>query len=122
MAGYKDLIVWQKTKNFCVGIYKLTAEFPSEERFGLVSQLRRAAVSILSNIAEGSERRTRKDQNQFYAVASGSAAEVEAQLSLCEVLYPHLQGQIKGLESDLVEIMKMTARLRNPADKLTTKN
>ncbi|MBI2052930.1 MAG: four helix bundle protein [Candidatus Ryanbacteria bacterium] len=116
--GYKDLIVWQKGKSFCINIYKLTENFPNSEQFGLVSQLRRAAVSIPSNIAEGSKRNTRKDQNQFYAVAYGSGAEVETQLSIAKELFPKLKIKIENLEEDLIEIMKMLNKLRSVNQRL----
>src|SRR3989338_8666119 len=103
--GYKDLIVWQKAKSFCIGIYKLTEEFPKSELFGLVSQLRRAFVSIPSNIAEGSKRNTIKDQRQFYAVAYGSGAEIETQLIIAKELFPKLASEIDILEEDLREMM-----------------
>lgn len=111
--GYKDLIVWQKGTKFCVNIYKLTEQFPDSERFGLISQLRRAAVSIPSNIAEGSKRNTNKDQTQFYSIAYGSGAEVETQLQISKDLFPLLSGEINLLENDLTEIMKMLNRLRS---------
>lgn len=111
--GYKDLIVWQKGKNFCVDIYKLTKKFPESERFGLINQLRRASVSIPSNIAEGSKRHTHKDQNQFYSIAYGSGAEIETQLEISRDLFLSLCNEIEFLEKDLTEIMKMLHRLRS---------
>jgi len=110
--GYKDLIVWQKAKVFCVNIYKLTDEFPKSELFGLISQLRRAAVSIPSNIAEGSKRNTTKDSNQFYSIAYGSGAELETQLEISKELFISLKDKIVVLENDLNEIMKMLNKLR----------
>ncbi|HEY4497685.1 MAG TPA: four helix bundle protein [Candidatus Paceibacterota bacterium] len=112
-SGYRDLIVWQKSKKFCVDIYKLTEEFPKSEIFGLTSQLRRAAVSIPSNIAEGSKRNTPKDQHQFYAIAYGSGAETETQLEISKELFPHLKDKMVILENDINEIMKMLNKLRN---------
>ncbi len=111
-SGYKDLIVWQKAKSFCVDIYKLTDEFPKSELFGLVSQLRRASVSIPSNIAEGSKRTTTKDQRQFYAVAYGSGAEIETQLIIAKELFIELKDKIEILENNLSEIMRMLSKLR----------
>ncbi|KKT40986.1 hypothetical protein A2W54_01395 [Candidatus Giovannonibacteria bacterium RIFCSPHIGHO2_02_43_13] len=111
-GGYKDLIVWQKAKGFCVNIYKLTELFPDSEKFGLISQLRRASVSIPSNIAEGSKRNTTKDQKQFYAIAYGSGAEIETQLEISKELFSSLRLNIENLENDLVEIMKMLNKLR----------
>ena len=110
--GYRDLVVQQKAKEFCVDIYKLTEKFSKSETFGLVSQLRRAAVSIPSNIAEGSKRNTRKDQNQFYSIACGSGAEIETQLEISEELFPDLKEQIVDLETNLIVIMKMLNKLR----------
>jgi len=110
-AGYKDLIVWQKGKDFCVAIYKLTEKFPRSELFGLTAQLRRAAVSIPSNIAEGTKRNTSKDQRQFYAVAYGSGAEIETQLMIAKELFPKLASEIDILEEDLREVMRMLNRL-----------
>mgnify|MGYP001589185585 CR=1 FL=1 len=111
--GYKDLVVWQKAKKFCVDTYQLTGFLPDSEKFGLCSQLRRAAISIPSNIAEGSKRNTRKDQQQFYAIAHGSGAEIETQLEISKELFPALKTRIEELEQDLSEIMKMLHRLRN---------
>ena len=80
--NYKDLIVWQKGIELGKIIYRLTATFPQEERFGLISQMRRAAVSIPSNIAEGQARRTTPEFIQFVSHAEGSAAELDTQIIL----------------------------------------
>jgi len=77
MKSYKDLDVWKKAKELVVDIYKSTADFPSEERFRLISQLRRAAVSVPSNIAEGHGRNHSKDIIQFLHIDRGSLYEVE---------------------------------------------
>lgn len=84
MAGYQDLVVWQKAMDVVVLVYELTAKFPKDEIFGLVSQMRRAAVSIASNIAEGQGRRMQNEFNHFLGIANGSKAELETQLQLCE--------------------------------------
>jgi four helix bundle protein len=78
--GYEDLLVWQKGIELVKEIYKLTKPFPSDERFGLISQMRRAAVSIPSNIAEGQARHTTKEFIQFLSHAEGSLAELETQI------------------------------------------
>jgi four helix bundle protein len=78
--GYKDLLVWQKGIELVKEIYKLTKPFPSDERFGLVSQMRRAAVSIPSNIAEGQARHTTKEFIQYLSHAEGSLAELDTQI------------------------------------------
>src|SRR3954453_12198299 len=80
--NYKDLVVWQKGITLAKEIYRLTARFPSEEKFGLVAQMRRAAVSIPSNIAEGQARHTTGEFIQFISHAEGSTAELETQLIL----------------------------------------
>ena len=78
--GYKDLIAWQKGMDLVEGVYRLSARFPREETFGLTSQLRRAAVSVPSNIAEGYSRPSRSDYIRFLDIARGSANEAETQL------------------------------------------
>jgi four helix bundle protein len=80
--SYKDLVVWQKGIALAKLIYTITAKFPAEEKFGLVSQMRRAAVSIPSNIAEGQARHTTGEFVQFISHAEGSVAELETQLIL----------------------------------------
>jgi four helix bundle protein len=80
--SYKDLVVWQKGIALAKAIYQLTAKFPSDEKFGLISQMRRAAVSIPSNIAEGQARHTTGEFIQFISHAEGSVAELETQLIL----------------------------------------
>jgi four helix bundle protein len=81
--NYKDLVVWQKGIALAKAIYQLTARFPSEEKFGLIAQMRRATVSIPSNIAEGQARHTTGEFIQFISHAEGSTAELETQLILC---------------------------------------
>ena len=80
--NYKDLVVWQKGISLAKAIYRLTAKFPGEEKFGLVSQMRRAAISIPSNIAEGQARHTTGEFIQFISHAEGSTAELETQVIL----------------------------------------
>ena len=80
--NYKDLLVWQKGITLAKETYRLTAKFPGEEKFGLVSQMRRAAVSIPSNIAEGQARHTTGEFIQFISHAEGSTAELETQVIL----------------------------------------
>ena len=84
VRSFRDLIVWQRSIQVCVAIYGLTRGFPAEEQYGLKSQLRRAAVSISSNIAEGSGRRSTGEFIQFLGMARGSNYEVQTQLVLAE--------------------------------------
>ena len=86
MANFKELLVWQKSIDFVTEIYRITETFPKAEIYGLISQIRRAAVSIPSNIAEGNSRRSKTDYLQFLKIARGSCAEVETQLIISKNL------------------------------------
>ena len=79
-SDYKDLIVWQRAMDLVVDIYSITRHFPADERFGITNQIRRAAVSIPSNIAEGQGRKSTVDFVRFLRIANGSRQEVETQL------------------------------------------
>lgn len=80
---YEDYTVWQKAMDLAEAVYAVTLKLPFEERFGLSDQLRRAAVSVPSNIAEGQARRTDKEFSYFLHISKGSIAEIETQLRLC---------------------------------------
>jgi len=84
--NFKELIVWQKAHQFVLGIYRFTKEFPADERFGLTSQIRRAAVSVPANIAEGFPKRGANDKVRFYNIAQGSLEEVHYYLILAKDL------------------------------------
>jgi|SRR3989344_55706 len=86
MRDYRDLIVWQKGIDLVVIMYEQTEQFPKSEIFGLTSQMRRAAVSIPSNIAEGSRRSSQKESERFYQIALGSGAELETQIEIVKRL------------------------------------
>ncbi len=103
--SFKNLIVWQKSLKLAILIYKLTKKFSVDEKFGLISQMRRCSVSIPSNIAEGSKRKTKKDFAQFLRIASGSAAELETQLIISKEIYQKIE--FKEVFSLLLEIQKM---------------
>lgn len=102
IQSYKDLVVWQKSMDLVVDIYSLTNKLPKQETYGLASQIQRAAISIASNIAEGSNRRSRADFRRFCTISLGSAAEVETQLLLIERLY--MQADVNNLITQLAEI------------------
>ncbi len=108
MSDFRKLIVWQKSISLAKLIYLLTQKLPTEEKFGLISQMRRCAVSVPSNIAEGSKRRTKKDFTQFLKIASGSLAELETQLLLTEEIYNLKNEEINFL---LKEVQRMTESL-----------
>jgi len=107
LQSYKQLTVWQKAIDLASEIYRLTDKFPKQEQYGLTSQMRRAAISIPSNIAEGYKRRHRAEYLQFLSIANGSAAELETQLILARRLLPHLDGDFSKSECLLDEILKM---------------
>jgi four helix bundle protein len=86
VKSHRDLIVWQRALELCTAIYKTTARFPGEEKFGLVSQMRRAAVSIPSNIAEGHGRLTTSEYRHFLGIARGSLKELETQILIAHRL------------------------------------
>ncbi len=107
VESYKDLIVWQKSMELVIKIYKLTNLFPIEEKYGLVSQMRRSAVSIPSNIAEGKMRSSRKDYRNFILNALGSGAELETQLEISRRLEFVNNENLNKINSLLSEVMKM---------------
>jgi len=121
MKSHKDLDVWKKSMELVVEIYRMTHHFPSEEQYGLSSQLRRSAISIPSNIAEGAARSSDKEFKQFLSIALGSAAEVETQLILTEKL--GLSASTSELLGKLSDIRKMLSGLsqylskKNPSRK-----
>ncbi|MFH6994469.1 four helix bundle protein [Flavobacterium sp. FlaQc-48] len=112
MHQFKELLIWKKSRLFCSKIYSATATFPSEEKFGITNQLRRASVSIPSNIAEGSSRNSNKDFARFLEIAIGSAYEVETQLLISSDLGFINEESTIELTNMLEEIIKMTSRFR----------
>lgn len=113
MANFKELLVWQKFINFVTEIYELTNDFPKDEMYGLTSQIRRASISIPSNIAEGNSRRSVADYLQFLKIARGSCAEVETQLIIAQNLKFLSEEHYLKLNQDIIEISKMLNGLIN---------
>lgn len=109
--SYQDLIVWQKAMDLVVAVYNLTEKFPKSEQFGITSQMKRAAVSIPSNIAEGRRRKTRVDYCHFLTIAYGSGAELETQIAICKRLPFGKMLDYKLVDSLLLEVMKMLNRM-----------
>jgi len=107
MHNFKQLKVWQKARYLVKDIYLLSLKLPSDERFGLSSQIKRSAVSIASNIAEGSGRNTNKDFARFLAIALSSAYELETQIILATDLSLVAKKEIITIYSSLDEIQKM---------------
>jgi len=107
LKNYKDLKVWQKSYELCLEIYRLTAKFPKEERYGLASQIRRSVVSIPSNVAEGYGRKTTKDYIRMLYISYGSVCELETQILLAGDLDLIEKGELGTLKKDIAEIERM---------------
>lgn len=107
MRSHEKLEVWKKAIDFVLLIYKLTESFPSDERFGLTSQLRRAAVSVPANIAEGAARAFPKDKLRFIAIAQGSISEVETELIISRKLGYLGQDEFNEAMEKAAEIGRM---------------
>ena len=121
LKNFKDLNVWQKSYNICIELYKLTRSFPNEEKFGLTSQMRRAAISVPSNIAEGYGRKTIPDYVRCLYIAYGSICELETQTLLSgDLQYLNNEDQvvlldkIKEVERMLMALIKSLENKNNP--------
>ena len=105
LTSFKDLTVWQRSLELVKEVYQATERLPKSELYGLTSQIRRAAVSIPSNIAEGYKRKNLGEYVQFLSIADASAAELETQLIISKGLYPQID--FLKAETLLVEVQKM---------------
>ncbi len=115
--SYKDLIVWQRGVDLVVAVYELTEYFPKEEIYGLTSQIRRAAVSIPSNIAEGRYRGTKADFTQFLRIAYASAAELDTQFIIAKRLSKTQNldyAKVDGLLHKVLRMLSVMIRNMNP--------
>ena len=112
VKSYEDLIVWQKSMDVVELVYRATKSFPKEELYGLTNQIRRAAVSIPSNIAEGHARNSTAEFRHFLSIAQGSKAEVETQIQIAQRLDYLSSPQVQEILSLLKEISKMLAALK----------
>jgi four helix bundle protein len=113
MTSHKELKVWQKGIELVKSIYEITKSFPISEQFGLTSQMRRAAVSIPSNIAEGCGRNSNKELTHFLYIALGSSAELETQLIISQELNFLEREKSEQIQNLNFEIIKMTSSLIN---------
>jgi len=111
MNQFKDLKIWQESINIAVDVYKLTKQFPQDERFGLISQMNRCSVSISSNIAEGAGRNNPKEFRQFLGIAQGSACELESQLIISQKLDFISEATLKIYSDKLTLLQNMINRL-----------
>jgi len=120
--SHKDLIVWQRAMQLVVDVYRATKVFPREETYGLISQMRRAAVSIPSNIAEGKGRYSRKELSQFLLNARGSLLELETQIEIARALsyladddatsLTHRSSEVGRLLNGMLDHFKQPAAIR----------
>ena len=119
MQDFKKLEVWRLSHALTLNVYRLTQRLPDDERFGLISQIRRAVVSIEANIAEGCGRNTRMDFARFLQQAMGSAAELECHLLICKDLRMIADSDYRQSEVKTVQIKRMLTslidRVRGPA-------
>jgi four helix bundle protein len=112
MHKYKDLKIWTKAMKLVTEIYTTTSHFPEKERFGLISQINRAAISIPSNIAEGAGRNSNAQFLQFISIAHASSYELETQLILSEALGYLSEAKLSGLLKSIEELQKMSFSLQ----------
>jgi four helix bundle protein len=115
-SSFRDLIVWQRAIELAISVYNATKAFPKEETFGMASQLRRASVSIPSNIAEGANRLTRGEFKHFLGIARGSAAEVQTQLILARRLQLAPAELLDRSDALTTEVHKMLNALIQKSD------
>ena len=111
LKNYKELKVWQKSYKLCLHIYKVTKRFPKDEMYGLTSQIRRSAVSIPSNIAEGYGRKTTTEYVRFLYIAYGSVCELETQTMLCGDLGYVGKEKLQKLAAKIEEVERMLKAL-----------
>jgi four helix bundle protein len=107
ITSFTQLTAWQKGHELVLGVYKATENFPKSEQFGLVNQLRRAAVSVTSNIAEGFSRQTIADKRHFYFMALGSSTEIQSQLLIARDLKYITKDVFKSLADLSIEVNKV---------------
>lgn len=117
MHNVEDLKIWKKSMDIVVAIYKITEHFPIEEKYGLISQIRRCAVSIPSNIAEGAGRSTKGEFKNFLSIANGSAYELFTQLILSQKLEFLPKDSANTIIEKVVEIQKMNYALIRSLEK-----
>lgn len=120
IKDFRDIIAWQKAHVLAVEIYKNTKDFPQEEQFGLTNQIRRAAVSVSSNIAEGFGRRSNADRVHFYDMARASLHEVQAQLLIAKDVGFLINDLYTGLEEKGTECHKLLTGLINKTKTLVS--
>lgn len=114
IKSFEDLIVWKEAQNLAVSIYKETKDFPSDEKFGLTNQIRRASVSISANIAEGFGRNSAKNKLQFYTIAYGSLLEVKNFIYLAQKLGYLDKNTVNVMLNGSVSVQKLLNAFMRP--------
>lgn len=117
MHNLKELKIWNKAIDLTVNVYKVTAGFPKEEIYGLTSQIKRAAVSVPSNISEGAGRNSNKEFIHFLGIANGSSYELQTQLIISNRLHLISDKELDLLLKEIQEIQKMTYTFQNTLQK-----
>lgn len=110
MRTHKDLDVWKSSIYLAGNVYKITEKFPKNESFGITSQMRRAAVSVGANIAEGAARQSKKEFIRFLSISKGSASELDTLLEISKVTRLLKQGDFTALQADVVQDIKNVTR------------
>lgn len=110
--GFEKLEAWQFAKKFVIDVYGITNVFPKKERFGLISQINRAAISVASNIAEGNGRRSEKEKIHFIEISYGSLMEVACQLNISYELGYIEKESLNKVKKDIIILTKMLSKLR----------
>jgi len=111
--NFKSLLIWQRSIDFARKIYQLSLKFPASEKFGLISQIQRASISVAANIAEGYARNTKKEFSQFLYISCGSLAEVDTYLEFSVVIGYTKKDEVVGLILEKEEIRKMIVAFVN---------
>src|SRR6266496_343916 len=109
--SHKKLDVYQIALNLVKEVYKITAHFPKEEQYVLISQIRRAAVSVCCNIAEGASRISKKEKKRFYEISGSSLVEMDTQFEIAIIRGYYVNGQIKELEQYLESTFRMLSKM-----------
>ena len=120
IKSFTDLYAWQEGHQLVLSIYKITKSFPSDERFGLIDQMRRCSVSITSNIAEGFSRRGKKEKKQFFYTALGSITEIQNQLLIARDNSYFSKEMFKSLADRTITVSKLTNGLIKSSNSLNT--
>ena len=119
MHNIKELKIWQKAIDIAVKVYEISSKFPSDERFGLISQTRRCAISVSSNIAEGAGRNTNGEFKQFLGIANGSSFELQTQLMIAAKLNMISNKSLEPLLQQIDELQRMNFSFQQMLDNKT---